>query len=75
MKLDHMQALLDDFCIPLQLASGSTQEQDPATAGDKVRTTLLHTTQNQNTTLPVHMEGHMTMAVLCAIRCIYSLCL
>ena len=29
MKLEHMQALLDDFCIPLQLATGSTQEHDP----------------------------------------------
>ena len=30
-----MQALLDDFCIPLQLATGSTQEHDPASK-DKV---------------------------------------
>ena len=30
MKLEHMQALLDDFCIPLQLATGDTQEREPA---------------------------------------------
>lgn len=30
MKLEHMQALLDDFCIPLQLATGDTQECEPA---------------------------------------------
>ncbi|CAI8056730.1 hypothetical protein GBAR_LOCUS30905 [Geodia barretti] len=36
MKLEHMQALLDDFCIPLQLATGSTQEHDPASK-DKVK--------------------------------------
>ena len=35
MKLEHMQALLDDFCIPLQLASGSSQ--DHTNTSDKVR--------------------------------------
>jgi hypothetical protein len=37
MKLEHMQALLDDFCIPLQLATGSTQEHDPDSKDKQVK--------------------------------------